>query len=244
MNIKIIKLAIPLTLCLLVLNACGNLRVISGSGNLGTKAIPVSGFSHIALGGVGELVIIQDGDESMSVETDDNLLQYIRAEVRGDTLHLSLVVPGAQTAQPTFLRFSVGVDDLASIEAGGSWAITSDKLITDSLEIASTGANEFNIASLRANDLSVRITGSSKIKLSGSVIHQSINFVGGGTYDAGDLRSKTTSCLSDGTGQIIIWATDNLTGTLNSSGSLQYFGAPQTTFSQPGNGNIQYLGDK
>jgi hypothetical protein len=243
MNTKIIRSSISLVLCLLVLNACRGARVISGSGNLGTKVIPVIGFSHIVVGGVGELVIVQDGKESLSVETDDNLLQYVRAEVRGDTLHLSLDVSGVRTARPTLLRFSVGIDNLTSIEADGAWAITSAKLGTDSLEFISTGANEFNVSSLTAKDLTVRISGSSKIKLSGSVLHQSINFVGGGTYDAGDLSSETTGFLSNGTGQIIVWATENLTGTL-SNGSLHYYGTPRTTFSQTGNGNIQSLGDK
>ena len=146
MQPKIIKSLVCLTLSLLVLTACGSLRVIPGSGNLGTKSIPVTGFSHIVLGGVGELVINQTGSESLSVETDDNLLQYVRADVRGDTLHLSLVVPGIRTAKPSMVRFSLGVSDLVSIEADGTWSITSTTLYANSLECTFAGANKLEIA--------------------------------------------------------------------------------------------------
>jgi hypothetical protein len=244
MYTKIIKSFVCLSIGLLVLTGCGNLRIIPGSGNLGTKSFPVTGFSHIVLGGVGELVIVQDGTEALSVETDDNLLQYVRPEIRGDTLHLSLVVPGFQTAKPSLLRFSLGVDDLASLEADGSWTITSRSLISDKVDFILTGANQFDLGSLTANDLSVRISGSARIKLAGSVTNQSINFVGGGVYDAGDLGSETTSFLSKGTGKITVWATRRLTGTQNSSGTVRYYGAPQTTFSMTGSGDFQSLGNK
>jgi hypothetical protein len=244
MNTRIIKSLVCLTLGLLVLCACGSQRVIPGSGNLGTESISVSGFRRIVVGGAGELVINQNGSESLSVETDDNLLQYIRVEVRGDTLYLNLDVPGFRTAEPTLLRFTLGIDDLASVEADGAWTITSDTLVADSLEFKLTGANEVDLASLTANDLSVRISGSAEIKLVGSVTHQSIRFVGGGIYDAGNVSSETTSFQSDGTSQITVWTTKNLTGTLAGSGSVYYYGAPQTTFTQSGTGKIQSLGGK
>jgi hypothetical protein len=244
MNTKIIKSLACLTLSLFMLSACGSLRVIPGSGNLKIKSIPISGFNHIVVGGVGELVIDQTGSESLSVETDDNLLQYVRAEVRGETLHLSLDVPGIRTAKPTLLRFTLGVNDLVSMEADGEWTIHSDSLVADSLEFILTGANKVDLASIKANDLAVRISGSAEIKLLGSITHQSIRFIGGGIYDAGNVSSEITSFQSDGTSQITVWATGNLTGTLTGSGSVFYYGAPQTTFTQSGTGNIQSLGGK
>jgi hypothetical protein len=244
MNTKITKSLVWIILNLFVLNACVSQRVISGSGNLAAKSIPVSGFHHIVLGGVGEVVVHQNGEESLSVETDDNLLQYVRVNVHGDTLHLSLVVPGFETAKPSQLRFTLGVGDLASIDTNGIWTVTSDTLVSDNLQFILTGANKFDISFLTAKELSVRVSGSADIKLSGAVTHQSIKFIGGGTYDAGDLGSETTGFLSEGTSRITVWATRNLNGTLNGGGTVFYYGTPQTAFSQSGTGNIQSLGDK
>jgi hypothetical protein len=129
-------------------------------------------------------------------------------------------------------------------KADGAWTITSDMLVADSLEFLLTGANEIDLASITANDLLVRISGSAKIKLVGSATNQSIRFIGGGNYDAGNVSSETTSFQSDGTSQITVWATENLTGTLAGSGSVYYYGAPQTIFTQTGTGNIQSLGGK
>ena len=76
------------TACNLSVNL-GNNRV-RGSGKVITEERQVSGFDKVEINGAGELYIEQGETEALTVEADDNLMEYITTEVHGDTLELSL----------------------------------------------------------------------------------------------------------------------------------------------------------
>ena len=50
---------------------------VKGSGKLITESREVREFDRIVLNGSGEVVITQGDEESLSVETDDNIMPYI-----------------------------------------------------------------------------------------------------------------------------------------------------------------------
>src|SRR5690242_12646963 len=56
-------------------------HTVHGSGNVVTEARPVSGFDRVSVSGAGQLKVTQGDAESLTIETDDNLLPYIRSEV-------------------------------------------------------------------------------------------------------------------------------------------------------------------
>ena len=69
----------------------------------------VSGFDRVSLSGSGEVIITQSGEESLSVETDDNIMQYVKTEVRGGTLYLDIDAQGVAVLSPTRLTFTLSV---------------------------------------------------------------------------------------------------------------------------------------
>src|SRR5687767_96183 len=73
--------------CCLLLGACV-FDSVNGSGKITTEPRTVSGFSTISLSGSGRLIVEQTGTESLTVTTDDNLLPYIKTEVRANRLEL------------------------------------------------------------------------------------------------------------------------------------------------------------
>ena len=87
MNTKNLKVFGLLTIGLLFITACG-LGTIQGSGDVITESRDVSGFDSVSLSGIGRVIITQGDDESLTIETDDNLMKYITSEVRDGTLEL------------------------------------------------------------------------------------------------------------------------------------------------------------
>ena len=79
MDTKVLKVVGLLALAVLPLCAC-NFTAVRGSGNVVTQERQVSGFDSVALSGVGEVFITQGDKESLTVETDDNLMRYIQTE--------------------------------------------------------------------------------------------------------------------------------------------------------------------
>ena len=66
MSVKPFKLVTGITVIIMLLvSACGIVPIF-GSGNLITETRQVSSFEAVAVSGVGDLIVIQDGTESVT----------------------------------------------------------------------------------------------------------------------------------------------------------------------------------
>src|SRR3990170_5909134 len=62
---------------------------VRGSGNVVTEERDVSDFHKIHLSGIGNLIITQGEEESLTIEADDNIMPLISADVSGERLTIS-----------------------------------------------------------------------------------------------------------------------------------------------------------
>jgi hypothetical protein len=239
---KIMFLVLLLSAAILLVTAC-NANVVDGSGDLITETREVSNFDSIALSGSGEVNVTQGGGESLTIETDDNVMEHIKAEVSGGTLELGFE-EGFNLISPTRLIFTVGVEDLTSVSISGSGDIESDMIETNRLEATVTGSGDIQIGTLTADDVKARITGSGDMNLAGETAAQDITISGSGKYRAGDLRSESAEVSITGSGDATVWATDSLDVNISGSGSVDYYGRPSMSTSGSGSGDITNRGDK
>jgi len=223
-----------------LLSAC---QMARGSGDMVTERREASNFDSVTLLGSGEVIIVQDGEESLTIETDDNILQYITSEVSGGTLILAFE-PGTANISPTKLTFTVGVDDLVGASVDGSGDIVAGSLETGSLDVDISGSGMVKIDNLTAEELTVVIEGSGDAELAGQVKQQTVNIDGSGEYRAGDLRSDSATVNVDGSIGAIVWAVKTLNVTINGSGSVGYYGSPSVSYSEEGSGSLNSVGEK
>jgi hypothetical protein len=242
MNTKLLHTTLGLTILLLLVSACGVISTF-GSRNILTENREVSGFDRVIVSGGGTLEIIQDGTEALTVETDDNVMQYITSEVRGGTLSLGLD-SGLHSLLPSRLHFTLHVKGLTGITTSGSWDVVSESIQVEDLSIVISGSGKVILQSLSANKLDVRLSGSGELDLSGEAKQQTIGISGSGKVLAGDLRTEATSIDISGSGNVVAWATGTLTVHVSGSGNISYYGKPQINFDQSGSGNIHNLGEK
>lgn len=224
----------------LVISACAG---IEGSGSVITEDIQVSDFDSIELNGSGEVVITQSGSESLSIETDDNIMEHIEAEVDGRTLKLGFK-SGIRSISPTRLTFHVNVDDLSSLAISGSGQIDAESLRSDNLSVEVSGSGDVNITGLSLQSASVDISGSGEVDLAGEVQDQEVSISGSGKYRAGDMASKTAEISISGSGDATIWARETLEADISGSGSVDYYGRPSINMSGSGSGKVNGLGEK
>jgi len=187
-----------------------------------TESRSVSNFDSISLSGSGDVIINQDGEESLTIETDDNVMQYITSEVRGGTLNLG--TENLTSGSPTRLVFTVGVDDLTGLSISGSGNIKADGIQTDRLDVG--------------------VSGSGDLELEGEATRQEIDISGSGKYRGGNLRSETADISVSGSGDVTVWAIDSLDVSVSGSGSVDYYGSPAVNSSTSGSGNVNSLGEK
>jgi hypothetical protein len=242
MNTKILKAPLGLTIVMLLVSACGILPTL-GSRTLISETRSVSGFERVDVSGGGSMDIIQDGTESLAVETDDNMMQYVTSEVRGGTLYLSLD-SNLRMLLPSRLHFTLHVKDLSKITTSGSWDVVSETFQTSSLNIVISGSGKVVINALTVDELDTTVSGSGELDLSGEVKLETFNISGSGKVLAGNLRSQGATIGISGSGNVTVWATNTLTVHVSGSGDVSYYGSPQVSFDQSGSGNIHNLGTK
>lgn len=230
-----------LSLVLLLIGAC-SVNLVRGSGDLVTESRSVRGFDRVTATTSGELIITQGETESLTVETDDNIIDDIITEVEGGTLTLK-GRPGTSHS-PTRLTYNLAVRDLAGVKVTGSVDVSADSFSTDQLEISVSGSGDVRIGSLTAQSLQLRISGSGDVELAGQVARQTVALSGSGKYEGADLASTDTELVLTGSGNAVVWVTGWLTGRISGSGSASYYGEPDVDMSDTGTGSLRARGSK
>ena len=239
---KRLVLLLLLLVAILPVTAC-NVSFTRGSGDLITETRDVSGFDSIDLSGFGEVIVTQGGGESLTIETDDNIMEHVKAEVSGGTLNLGFE-DGVNAILPTQLIFTVGVDDLTSVSISGAGDIESDMIVTDRLDATISGSGDVLIADLTAGEVKATISGAGEIDLAGEAAVQDVTIGGSGSYRAGGLLGDSVEVSISGSGDATVWATESLDTNISGSGSVDYYGRPSINTSGSGSGDVNSLGEK
>lgn len=196
----------------------GNAKTVRGSGDVVEENRAVSGVSGVNLATLGHLTIELGDTESLRIEAEDNLMEYIETELRG-----GLLIIGTQEdirLDPTRpVNYFLTVTDL------------------DTIVISSSG--DIKIANLETDSLEVDINSSGSLDIAGGVVNsQDITISSSGSYTAQDLACNEAEVRINSSGSATIWVIDNLEVILNSSGDLRYRGNPTVNASTNSSGRV------
>lgn len=213
---RIVRSVLVFSLACLTAGCFGN--SIRGSGNVVTESREVSGFTGVEVSGSARLVVEQGDTESLSITADDNLMQYLTSEVQGSTLML-------------------GTKNFASLSPTDAIVYKLSVRNLDRLGIS--GSVEADVRGIRTDSLTVGVSGSGKITVSGEADAQEINVSGSAEYEAEDFKTKDASINISGSAKAVVAVSDNLDVRVSGSGDVEYIGNPEITKSISGAGNIR-----
>ena len=226
-------------------------RTVVGSGNIVEETRNVTGVTGgVVLSGIANLTIEQGAPEKLILRTDDNLMAYILANVRGGILEIrkdptvSLQpsrLQGTGIEADLTLRSINSIDSIALSGVGGITA--PDDLTTTQLELTNSGVGGINISNLDAQSLDVLISRIGGISIDdGQVDDQFITLLGSlGDYDAGNLSSATVDVEIAGGKSATVRVSTTLNAHITGSGSVFYHGSPVVTRTGNGSGNVVQL---
>ena len=243
MNTKVLKISAGMAALLLFVSAC-TLFPTRGSGHLISETREVSGFDAVVFSGTGEVEIIQDGTESITIETDDDVMEFVETGIRSGTLYVGLEFNGAPSILPTKMRVTLHVITLTGVTASGAWDVRAASLETSKLEALISGTGGISIDLLTAEELVAEVSGSGRMDVAGEVGLQRFSISGSGQYHAGDLLSETAAVTISGSGEATLWVTGSLDVRISGAGRVEYYGQPMISFDESGSGTIKSLGDK
>jgi hypothetical protein len=212
--------------------------LINGSGIIRTESRSVPTFTAIVVEGSGNVTLSQGNTQSLSVESDDNLLPLVKTEVLAGVLHLGFK-EGVQARHVSQLEFLITVAELSAVTIAGSGNLHTTTLLhadTLSLEIAGTGGI---YAELDVGRLGVLISGSGGITSVGKTDQLSLTISGSGSMQARDLVSGAAEITVNGSGEAVINAQRTISINVSGSGRVAYGGGAKATIKSSGSGIIQ-----
>lgn len=215
---------IALLLVVLLIAACDangidvSSVVVQGSGTVVTESREVSGFTGVKLETGAAITIDVSGSESLTLTSDDNIVELLTTEVQGSML---------------VIRTRDGEGILPT--NGLSISITAAAL--DRLEV--TGGGSFNISGVSGENFRVNVTGAADITVSGEVTRQNLTFSGGGAYNGFELATEETTINLTGGATLNVDASRRLDVTISGAGVITYEGEPEITRNITGVGQIR-----
>jgi hypothetical protein len=236
MKTRSIFLVILSILLLPVLSACS-------VGVTRTETRAISGITALSINTVGEFIIQQGDEESLTIEGPNNVLRNISTEVVGGTLYIDSTrgVLGDSFGK---IVYTLIVQDLNEISLSGAGSISVASLETDRLDLTLTGAGSIEVDSLNTQDLSVLLNSAGSIEISGNTSNQDIVLSGVGSYDGSDLQSSTATVVLSGAGSAEVWVLDSLDVEVTGVGSVSYYGSPTVQQNISGVGSVDSKGNK
>jgi hypothetical protein len=181
-----------------------NFTGIKGSGTSKTEQRNVSGFREIEAGGAVNLEVDAGNEFSVTVEADDNLLQYIKTEVNGNSLKIYSEGKISPTAK---LNVKISMPALEGLDISGASDAKVVNVKADSFELKASGASEITING-EANDLKAEASGASEI-------------------NAENLRAENATVDASGASSAIVSANDTLDVEASGASKIYYTGEPK-----------------
>jgi hypothetical protein len=182
--------------------------VIRGSGNVIAETRLVNDFNRVSLTGVGDVIITQGERESLVVETDDNIMRYIKSEVRNGTLVLGFadeVRSNEYKLDPSEIRFNLMVKEISGLDVSGVGYIQIMSYYAGELELQITGVADIVGTSLNMESLEIVINGVANIDVSSVDANRADIVINGvGEITIGSLTANEYEASLNGTGGIDI----------------------------------------
>jgi len=218
-----------------------NFTRIEGSGKLDSEERSVSDFRKVQFSGIGTLYIDHGDVETLIVEADDNLLEYIETEVLNEVLYIDLR-EGVNINPKEKITYHLTIKDLDDISISGVGNVKAPDLESKKFNIDLSGASNIEINQLIASELHVRLSGVGNISIKGGqIINQDIRISGSGSYSASNLESNVVKIDLSGLGSASVWATEELTVNISGAGKVDYAGQPSVNSNISGVGKLERI---
>lgn len=207
---------------MLTVTACGTtiqptLEGTRGSGTIISTQRDVDNFSTIQIYMGADLILTQSTTESLIIEADDNVMQYIETRIENGRLIVSK--PDHINLDPSqTIHLNVSFNTLHEIEIFGSSNIKAGDLDLDALAIS--------------------FSGSGSTRLTGKVNEQTITIRGQATIKNFDLTSRHVVIDISGNGTIEVNAEEMLDVTVAGMGTIRYTGNPTVIENVNGTANF------
>jgi hypothetical protein len=198
---------------------------VSGNGNVITKSIEVGAFKNVAIGS-GIHGHVRQGPRAVTLETDENLAQYVLVAVEGETLKATLT-PGVLLVNQHALKLNVSNDAIESVEASGGAEVDAEATQPATLSLAASGGGRLVVSGIQVSELRLSATGGSRVKLVGTATTGDLTVSGGSNADLEKLDLLVGGFSVSGGSKVTSKVRGSVSGAASGGARVKLLGSPK-----------------
>lgn len=224
-----------LTLVAIVLffNACSYKR---GSGNIVRETRAVNNFDGIKVS-EGIEAELKNGPFSVIVEADDNLIEYLRTDVKGGVLKVHRSV---QNVDDAHLKVFITAPDIRKVQVSSGAEIEIVDVLKNAEEIEFDASSAGTIeGSVDAPKIHIEASSGSDVLLKGRTRYVEAKSSSGSSIKAFDLLSENVEAQSSSGSSIKVFASVSLKGEASSGSKILYRGGGSASAKQSSGGVVK-----
>lgn len=199
-------------------------RTVRGEGDVVKKERTATSFDGIRVS-TGIDVYLKQGDkESITVEADENLHEYILTEVKDGVLNVYTEVNIREAKRK---RVYVTIKEVKSLKTSSAGDIIGETPVkgTD-IEISASSAGNIRLE-VYAKIIEINISSSGDVSLSGEAEKLNADLSSAGDLEAYNLKVKEADVSASSAGDARINVSERITARASSAGDISYKGDPR-----------------
>ncbi|SFU55700.1 Putative auto-transporter adhesin, head GIN domain [Pustulibacterium marinum] len=226
------------TICFLNVQCSTPWNSVRGNGNIISETRKTGSYDEISLSSSFDVTLISGDEGTITINAEENLLQYIITEVNGNSLNI-YTKNGTNISSNKGVKITVPVTSIYEVSLTGSGSIKSQTTLeSKDFKTLITGSGDI-ILPINAKSTEASVTGSGDLQLTGTTDFFEGRVTGSGDIIANDLETKDADVHVSGSGDIKVNCSNNLKASITGSGDIMYVGNPITRdFSTTGSGDI------
>lgn len=234
-SLAVIGLALLLSACNFNINTGEN-----GNGNVVTQERNVTEDFTEVRGSAGLDVYLTQGDENkIVVEADENLQQYIEADIEEGKLHITTSENiGRSKAKKVYVTYK----ELNTVEASSGADVTGNSVIkSENISLKSSSGAQLNVE-IFAKNLTAKTSSGADLIVSGKASSVKADASSGSELNAKELLAIECKAEASSGAEVTVNVKDNLETNVSSGGEVNYYGNPVSVNSNKSHsGNVNKM---
>jgi hypothetical protein len=240
MRIKSYHIAITLiTLLILFLASCNYLKPVQGNGRITKTDKELSSeFNTVEIDGAFDLFLSQGSVPQLSIETDENLVQYIDAKVKNH----KLIIKNKRNIGPSNdINIYLTINTIKQMNLAGAVVVKSTgKINFDSFGMKLFGASNVTM-DMNCVDLKLECNGSTTLRLSGAASDATIGVDGACDIANDQLIVDNMKLDVEGGAKVKVNVLTKLDVKVNGAAEVNYLGSPEVHKEIKGAGSVEKI---
>jgi len=217
----------------------GQWKSIKGNGKMTTVTRTTDSYDAIKCAGSMDFILVSGTEGNITIEGEENLLQYIVTEVKDNVLKVKVKnSKNLKSSRNKTIKITIPFKDINKVSLSGSGDLwNKDVINATNLDVALAGSGDI-VLDIKTTSVEGAVAGSGDLTLKGSTNNLEAKVAGSGDFHGFNLQANNTEVSVAGSGDAEVVSNETLKARVAGSGDIVYKGNPKKDTKVSGSGSI------